>query len=191
VALVTPAQIDLIYNPVQTYGLDFATAVGRWGLRTEWAYTKTQNLDGSDPSIKNPFVFGVVGIERTFLDTLNVNVQVLYKHMDHFKNSDQFSAPMSFLNSQLKLNSLQSRETMTGYVTRISYKMLNDALEVEGAFVQWQPAGDYFIRPKVIYDLSNHFKWIAGAEIYKGNKDTFFGRISDNSSAFTEIRWYF
>jgi hypothetical protein len=118
-------------------------------------------------------------------------VQALYKHIDHFREFDSFAFPDNLLNEQLKINSLQTDADMLGYSTRMSYKMFNETLELETAFVQWQPSGDYFVRPKVTYSVNDHFKVIAGGEVYRGSADTFFGRFEGSSAAFTELRWYF
>lgn len=190
-ALAGPTTVLLTYNEIETYGLDFATQQGRYGLRGEFAYTDTENPDGSDPTIKNPFFFGVLGVERTFFEYFNINVQVLYKHMDNFREANSFSFPANLLNQQLKINSLQTDEDMIGYSTRMSYKMMNETLELECAFVQWQPTGDYLVRPKITYAVTDHLKVIAGADVFNGNSDTFFGRFEDSTSGFTEVRWYF
>ena len=68
-------------------GMDGATTAGLYGVRWELAYTRTKDRDGDDPEIKNPFFYGVLGVERMFLDNLNVNVQLYSRYVSKYTRS--------------------------------------------------------------------------------------------------------
>src|SRR5258708_39675582 len=74
---------------------------------------------------------------------------------------------------------------------RPSYKMLNETLEMEVAFVRWFGKGESLIRPKVTYAFTDKFQGIVGGEIYSGPRDSTFGRLKHASSAFAELRYNF
>ena len=58
--------VRLSHHRVRVLGADMAANVGRFGLRAEGAYVDTEDTTGQDPFTKNPFVFIVVGGDRTF-----------------------------------------------------------------------------------------------------------------------------
>jgi hypothetical protein len=74
---------------------------------------------------------------------------------------------------------------------RPSYKMFNETLEMEVAFVRWFGKGESLIRPKVTYAFTDKFKGILGGEIYSGPPDSTFGLLKHASGAFTELRFNF
>ena len=71
--------IRLSHHRVRVAGADMAANVGRFALRAEGAYVDTEDSTGNDPFTKNPFVFLVLGGDRTFREYLNLNVQYLYR----------------------------------------------------------------------------------------------------------------
>ena len=73
--------IRLSHHRVRVLGGDMTANLGRFGLRAEGAYVKTEDADGTDPFTKNPFVFVVAGADRTFGGLLNVNVQYLFRYV--------------------------------------------------------------------------------------------------------------
>lgn len=184
--------LALTYGLIDVYGFDFASSIGGVGLRGEVAYTKTKDSDGRDPLVQNSNVSAVFGVERNLFENFNLNVQVLYKKIDDYQDPLQLTdANTRLLSQQLNLNANQLQEQQTGVSARASYKLWNDALELEIAYVSWLKKSDSLIRPKVSYALSDHFKLNVGAEVYQGESDTFFGRLKDTSTAFSEIRYGF
>src|SRR5688572_7320253 len=73
------AAISLSHRRVRAFGGDIAANLGDIGLRVEGAYVDTEDADGRNPFVKNPFVFIVVGGDRTFGEYLNLNVQYVYR----------------------------------------------------------------------------------------------------------------
>ena len=56
----------------------------RFGLRGEVAYTFTEDNEGTDPFVKNSFLYLVLGADRSFFEHLNVNIQTIYTKGDEF-----------------------------------------------------------------------------------------------------------
>ncbi len=184
--------LGLVYRPVSVVGADAAVPVGRFGLRGEVAYTRTQDHDGTDPLTKNRNLFVVLGIERTFEGELNINAQYLYRRTFDFIPPSSLPNPNTrLLAEQVDLASNQLATDMHGASLRINYKAWNETLESEVAAAGWFKKGDSAIRPKVTYAFTDHLKGIVGGEIYHGPPQSFFGRLSRTSTAYAEFQFGF
>jgi hypothetical protein len=177
---------------VNVIGADAAVPVGQFGLRGEVAYSRASDQDDSDPLMKKPNVFAVLGVERTLVGELNINAQYLYRRTFDFVPLSSFSDPTTrLLAEQVDLLSNQLASDMQGASLRINYKAWNETLESEIAGVVWFKKGDSVIRPKVTYAFSDHVKGIVGGELYHGPPDRFFGRLSPTSTAYAEVQYGF
>jgi hypothetical protein len=184
--------LGLIYRTVNVIGADAAVPVGQFGLRGEVAYSRASDQDDSDPLMKKPNVFAVLGVERTLVGELNINAQYLYRRTFDFVPLSSFSDPTTrLLAEQVDLLSNQLASDMQGASLRINYKAWNETLESEIAGVVWFKKGDSVIRPKVTYAFSDHVKGIVGGELYHGPPDSFFGRLSPTSTAYAEVQYGF
>ena len=120
------------YDRQRVLGADFARNVGRFGVRGEMAYALTDDRLGRDPFVRSPQLYGVLGVDRTFLENLNVNIQAFYRRVYHYRDPHDVRDPMvrpwavqsALLAGQLdRLNS--------GATFRVSNKWLHDTLEAE------------------------------------------------------------
>ena len=189
-AVPTPGQLDFVYHPIDVVGADAAVPVGEYGLRGEIAYTRTKDRSAEDPFIKNSNLFLVLGAERTFDDgELNVNAQYLYRRSFGFQDLATFTNPEArFVELQEDINSNQLSPDMQGASLRINYKAFNETLESEIAAVAWSARGDFALRPKISYAVTDSIKAVVGVQIYLGPTDSYFGRLSYGSTAFVELR---
>lgn len=184
--------LTLSHHRIQVVGADFATTLGRYGLRGEAAYTSTEDRDGTDPYVKNPFFFMVLGGDRTFYEYLNINLQYIFRRVD------QYSDPMNIQNPQIQpvaveeaLLSNQLDQTSHGMSYRIGDKWLNETLEAEVAGIYMFTRHDYMVRPKIAYAFTDHVKGQIAAEIFRGSDLSFFGYLWGNSKVFTELSYFF
>lgn len=192
--------IRLSHHRVRVLGGDMAANVGRFGLRAEAAYVRTDDADGLDPFTKNPFVFVVAGADRTFGGLLNVNVQYLFRYvMDDPEarptaRADGGTVDAGFASvvaaQQAILNS-QTRRVQHGASFRLGYKWLHETLEAEVAAAGYASPSGAALRPKVSYALTDHWKVVGGAEILRGETASPFGLLRQNSTVYSELRWSF
>jgi len=184
--------LRLSHNDVRVIGADAAANVGRFGLRGEVAYTDTEDSDGTNPFVKNPFLAAVAGADRTYREHLNINVQYLYRFVAHVRPPDPDAAP--FVNlvaiEQAALTG-QTRRHQHGASARISYKWFHDTLEAEVAAAGFARPSGSVLRPKITYAVSDRMKVLVGGELYRGDRASQFGMLRDNSGAFAEARWSF
>jgi len=183
------AELGLHYQPIDTFGGDFAVPVGQYGLRGEVAYEETNNSGGSDPLTKKSNVYGVFGGERTFGGELTINVQYVFRWTPDFRSPASFSDPnQQLLASEVNIISNQLNTFMQGASLRVNYKAWNETLESELALATWTTKNDWALRPKVSYAFTDRIKGIVGGEIYAGPQDSLFGQLRHTSTVFTELQ---
>src|SRR5437867_5511715 len=76
----------LVHTRVHVVGVEFARNFGRYGVRGERAYTHTQNPSGTDPFIKRPNLWYVLGVDRDIIEDLNVNVQAYQRIIINYRD---------------------------------------------------------------------------------------------------------
>lgn len=191
VSMNAGVQLGFLYSIVDVYGFDFAKTIGQYGFRTECAYTSTSDIRGTNGLIKNSNTYCVLGGDRSF-DTLNFNIQIIYKHVDQFQDVTRISDPnQQYLAIQENIISNQISEETSGMSLRVSDKGFNDKLESELTIMSWWKYGDCLVRPKLKYSFSDSLRGTLGAESYAGPSVSYFGRLKDISRAFLEFRYLF
>jgi hypothetical protein len=184
--------IRLSHHPVQAFGGDMAANVGQFGLRAEGAYVQTADSQGRDPFTKNPYLFLVGGADRTFGGLLNLNVQYLFRYVrkDPSTPSDETDFASVVAAQQAIVNS-QTQRAQHGASLRIGYKWLHETLETECAAAGYTEPSGATLRPKITYAVTDHWKALAGAEIFRGEAASAFGLLRRNSTGYLELRWSF
>lgn len=190
-AILNPSSIDveLNYAEIQMLGADFALNVGETAVRGELAYTQTEDKNGDDPWVSNPQLFAVLGADRLLFENFNLNLQVLYKYIEHFSSFDDPQLqPLIDVENRI---SQQQFKTQWGWSLRPSYKLWNESLEIEAGILYWERTKEKVIRPKITYSLHDQSKLIVGAEIFDGPALSLFGSFKNLSGGFAEWRYYF
>jgi hypothetical protein len=85
----------------------------------------------------------------------------------------------------------QFEPSQHGVSIRISNKWLNETLEGEIAGIASFGRTNYYIRPRLVYAFSDNLKGSFGLDIYRGESNTFFGYLRDNSLLFAEMKYSF
>jgi uncharacterized protein DUF1302 len=187
-----PGRATLRNHRIRVLGADAATTLGQFGVRAEGAYVHTTDAGGVDPFTKNPYLFAVVGADRTFDGRVNVNVQYLLRRVAHFASAPADESPeVAALATQQAILSSQARRTQHGASMRASCKWLHETLETEWAAIGYLAPRGIAMRPKVTYALSDRISTIAGAELFRGRGGSMFQLLRPNSVAYLEARWGF
>jgi hypothetical protein len=190
--------IQLSHHRVRVAGGDMAANIGRFALRAEGAYVDTEDSTGNDPFTKNPFVFLVLGGDRTFREYLNLNVQYLYRLVVDYQPAPvplPLDSRAAFLHAtvasqQAVLNS-QAKRVQHGMSFRLAHKWRRETLEAECAAAAFFGPRGLDIRPKIAYAVTDHWKVLVGAEVYRGESSSVFGLLRPNTSTYFEVRWSF
>lgn len=184
--------IILRYPRIRVIGGDFAATLGKFGIRGEAAYFFTEDMDGDNPEKKNPYLFYVLGVDRTLWEYLYLNLQFIQRIVTNYKN------PMDIQNPYLRdvavrgavINNQLDRIT-NAISLKIAYKMFHETLNLELSGIYNITRRDYLIRPKVSYAFTDHLSGIIGADIYEGRVNTLFGLLEDNTTFFAELKYGF
>jgi hypothetical protein len=189
---VDVAGILLSHHRVRVVGADMTANLGRFGLRAEGAYVYTEDSGGRDPFTKNPFLFLVAGVDRTFGGTMNLNVQYLFRHVldDPAVPADPGDFAAAVATQQAVLNS-QTRRAQHGASFRLADKWRHETLEAEIAAAAYVGPSGAALRPKLVYAVTDSWKVLAGAEVLRGEASSVFGLLSGNSTGYAELRWSF
>jgi hypothetical protein len=184
--------IVLSHNHLNVLGADMAVNLGRFGLRAEAAYTNTEDGARRDPFTKNPFLFAVAGADRTFREYLNLNVQYVFRLVREDRTIPADLSPTDAVLAALqgRLNS-QTKTKQHGASFRVSYKWLRETLEGECAAAGFLGPHGLVLRPKVTYAVTDRWKVLVGAELYRGESTSVFGMLRPNSTGYLEARWGF
>ena len=190
--LTSAGHATLRHRRIRAIGADASRSLGRFGLRAEAAYVHTQDGAGTDPFTKNPFLFGVLGVDRTFLGELNVNLQYLGRVVEHLHTLSPDAPPdVSAVAAEEAILSSQTRRVQHGASMRASYKWLHETLETEWAAVAYAAPRGVGMRPKVTYEVTDRTMLIGGSDIFRGENRSLYGLLRPNSATYLEMRWGF
>ena len=194
IGATTPSGLNLIFehNRIRVLGMDAATTLGRYGLRVEAAYTWTENTGPNDFVVKKPFLYLVMGSDRTFLDYVNVNIQYFSRYVTNYSDPMSIADPIQrAVAIQGAVLSNQIESSQHGVSIRVSDKWFHETLEGEIAGIATFGPTNYFIRPRLVYAFNDNLKGSFGLDIYRGESNTFFGYLRDNSLLFAEMKYSF
>jgi hypothetical protein len=184
--------ILLSHHRVRIFGADMTANLGRFGLRAEGAYVDTEDTRGADPFTKNPFLFAVAGADRTWGGLLNLNVQYLFRYvLDDPSTPEGASDFASVVATQQAILNSQTQRAQHGASFRVAYKWLHETLEAELAAAGYAGPSGVTLRPKVVYAVTDDWRALVGAEIFRGETASLFGLLRRNSTGYVELRWSF
>jgi hypothetical protein len=74
---------------------------------------------------------------------------------------------------------------------RAAHKWLRETVEAECAAAAFFGPRGLNIRPKISYAVTDHWKVLIGAEVYRGESSSVFGLLRPNTATYLEARWSF
>lgn len=188
----TGMHLELRYPPIDVIGADADRNFGRYGVRAEAAHIRPASYDSGEPTAISPFVFFVIGADRTFGDTFNVNVQLLGRIVQDY--TDPAAGPDPVQNLLSVGNAVlfgQRRRRNYGFSGRIADRFFHGTLEAELLLLAYlQPSNEY-LRSRITYAFTDRLKGTLGSERYFGPHDSLFGSLKQNRTWFLEMRYYF
>lgn len=184
--------LDLHYDRISVVGADFARNFGRFGLRGEIAYVNSADDSNRDTFVKHPYLFWILGVDRTFYEYLNFNVQFFERLDLTYQDPGAIADPQ--LRRAADLNGILeglTEYTNHGMSFRISEEWMNETLRAEVFGVSDLTGNSYYLRPLVTWAFTDNLKGTVGANIYGGGQRTQYGIQVANSGAFVELRYGF
>ena len=182
------------HERVQMAGADVATSKGRWTFRGEAAAFKmtsscVQCQGGTAPSRK--IQRAVAGVDRDFLDTANVNLQLFIIKRAGYTDPASFQGAQKPVAEGLNRLNGEFGAIERGLTLRVSERFFNELLKVEASGIFDLSNSSHLLRARASYAVSDHIKLSAGVDGLKGKAQSFFGSRKKNSAAFVELAWIF
>ncbi len=179
------------HERVRALGADAAWALGRWNLRAEAAAYRSSASCASCPQQQRDSVRAVIGVDTDLGDSANINVQLFSIGRSGYRSPSELPAEQRALALALqRLNSEYARRE-TGLTLRLSNRWFNDRLRAElGAIIDLSKHSQLW-RPRVSYGFSDGIKLSAGADLFSGPAQSFFGSRKDNRLGLAELALIF
>lgn len=184
-----PFDLLRTYARQRTLGADVATV--QWGLnlRAEAAYSDFPDRDAGDLS-KRPFLFAVLGGDRNFGETVNLNLQYILRRVSNHGPPERYRNP--YLRGIALINAIESGQRddhQNGASMRLAWTRPDQLLRAEIFGIQDFSHHDGVLRALVRYEASDDLRVSLGYEWNHGEQDTLFGSRRTNNSAFLELRF--
>jgi hypothetical protein len=181
--------LEFAHHRLQVFGADAATTIGRVGVRGEAAWLRTEDEEGDDARIKNSTLYAVVGADRTWGGYFNINLQYVVRRVDGFGEGQSSGDPyVDGTAALLDRVSQQQREVQHGVTLRIADQWRQETIAADISMVALFDPGQLLIRPSVAYALSDRWKLLVGADLYRGEEGSQFGDLEKNSLGYFEVR---
>jgi hypothetical protein len=143
-------------------------------------YNSEEDEDGDDPLVNNSEFRLLVGYEQEVARDLTMGVQYYLERMldyGHYKDG----LPQGFPPRD------ENRQWLTLDLTQ---ELMAQNQLVLSLFTFYSlSGGDVYLRPKVTYDFTDHWKLQLGGNIFLGDRETFFGRFEENSNVYGAVRY--
>lgn len=162
--------IDILYNRYHQIGVDAATVLAGFNLRSELAANITGDFSGDDPDVYNPSVAWSLGFDRDLIWGVNLNLQGtgMVRLMD-----DQVGAE----GTDIEGGTDMSATTITAVLSK---KFLKDTVETKLVGLYEVEAEDYLLTPQLLYYIDDATLSLSGG-IFGGSADGALGYYADNS----------
>jgi hypothetical protein len=170
------------YHRRRAIGADFATTFGKFGLRGEAAYYLTDDWDGNDPAIDDPYGQYTLGLDYTFRDV--------------FPDKDLFLLVEWIHEVQVPDRGTHYRITDLNHVFRKSLVGKADlhlgqfaTVKLEGVWNVY--AGDWWLRPGLFWSVADGLELQLDVDLLGGPDDSFFGTFRDNRRIQGRLKYSF
>lgn len=173
------------YERAQTLGADFAVAQGAWTMRGEVSYSEREQECASCALNKRTVTQAVLGADRDFWDTANINLQVFSTDRDYIDPMTVPAARRPFAFALDRLNS-EFADQELGMTFRISDRFMNERLKLELPAIFDLTNNSYILRPRANYAFNDTLQMSVGVDNFNGDEQSFFGSRKKNNTAFVE-----
>jgi hypothetical protein len=176
---------------MQMVGADFATAVSRWTMRGEAAYFRYPSGCFGCSLQARTVQRVVLGGDRDFLESSNINMQVFSVRRSDFVDADNQPVTLRLLTEGLSRLNNEFASAERGVSIRLSQRYFNDALRAEVAGIFDLNHSSKLWRTRLSYSLNDKVKLQAGIDRFAGPQQSLFGSKMRNNLGFLELALVF
>ncbi len=167
---------NLIFHRTKMFGADFAGSVRSFGLWGEFAYFYTEDSEGENPQIKNPYVQMVIGSDYSFMNGISVNFQYFREYITKIDNDTERDNEENMI-SRLGLG-LPLRQALSSRISRDFGSSEQHSAEL---FCIYDIEKEGFIfQPKIKLSPEDALVFELGLVVYGGKTESMFGRFGKN-----------
>ncbi len=154
---------SLEYYQTQVIGGELVTFLGDWAIRAEAAYFLTEDKDGDDPSIRNPYLQYVLQLDR-MADNSNLVVQLLGDYVTKLDGDDIVYSGVVFTEEENERDNIPPKLGMPfGAIARNAVLATTSRDFADGR---------YSLQGQVLYDL-DHKGYMVGGSLTMTLEDAF------------------
>jgi hypothetical protein len=178
-----PASGKATFPRLAVYGASVRGNIARGIGNIELGYYDSKDdRDGDDPLVRNSELRFLVGYEQEIAKDFTAGIQYYLEHMmDHDDYRDA-----------LPEDQPKADENRSVFTLRLTRLLMSQNLKLS-LFTYWSPTDeDVYLRPKVHYNIDDHWSAEMGGNIFIGEEDhTFFGQFEDNTNVYAGARYSF
>lgn len=148
-------------------------------------YDSREDRDGNDPMINNSEWRALAGYERDLKEIASDLTLGLQYYLEQMQDYGEYKSGLP--------EGMPARDKDRHVLTlRLTKLLMQQNLELS-LFAYYSPSDqDMYARPHVEYQIDDHWRIDAGANIFDGKDEhTFFGQFEKNSNAYAGIRYSF
>ncbi|MDD5070294.1 MAG: hypothetical protein PHV17_06155 [Candidatus Omnitrophica bacterium] len=170
--------LETLYARQHTFGGDFETVAGNFGVRGEWAYTLgdifvTESPDCPDTTIEKDSLTAIFGFDYTSQKNFYSNLQYMFKYVpDHSSG-------------------MASGVYEDSVLGKVSKKFRNDTLLFEVAARLYLFNLDRYYRLKCQYEIKDDLTVSVGYDNFFGPTTATFGQYNQNDQYFATVKYSF
>lgn len=181
-------QLDnLVFHRTKMIGADFASGISTVGIWGEGAYFITEDSEGENPMIKNPYIQCVLGIDHTFDWSVKANVQYFQEFITKVDNDAEDDAEEA-ITSKLGIG-IPLQQSLT---TRIQKSFgSGDVHKVEILGIYDIKDEGFMFQPKLILSPIDAVSFELGSILYSGEEESIFGRFDNNDEMYIKCAYSF
>jgi len=172
---------QLKYNRYHQFGLDYAQVLFTLNVRSEVAIHLTEDRQGDDGSVRNPFIGWSLGFDRDLFGGININIQC--------------NETVRLFNDKVGDNPVLDCEagtdaTATRFTLRISKKLFRDELESKVTCIWNVEDSDGYIIPALTWTVGSMSTELS-AGVFTGKESGELGQYWENSFVRAGIKFSF
>jgi hypothetical protein len=178
---------SLVYHPTQVLGGDLVTFLGDWAIRAEGAYFLTEDNDGKDHLIRNPYFQSVLQVDRAD-DNSNFVIQYLGTYITQLDGDDAVDPETgeSISEEENERDNLPARMGMpfaaiaqNAVMAIASYDFADGRYSLQGQTLYEFDHSGYMLGGKLTIALEDAFDLELGVTHMGGDKDSRLSSIGD------------
>ncbi|MBN2442897.1 MAG: hypothetical protein JXJ04_16180 [Spirochaetales bacterium] len=194
--------ISPAYFRTHNFGLDWATSFLGLDFRGEGVFVLTDDPEGTDMSIKNSYLQGIVQLSKTALNsTTTFSLSWAPKYVLQYKTIDDYPAEEQMAAEMMMRYNGQAYEFENSVAFRVQSKLLHETLSPEGMFLYNIAAGDFLGTMSLAYNIADALNLKIGVTIYGSTLKADdpareYGNFSktgveDKDAIYAELKWNF